>query len=128
MTTPLLFTGTLSFPPDPGGANAPIAISFANQFNQIVAETLVIAGAGTKTLDLSALNGGAGATCLVVKVDSAAAGIPPVNLEFNAGTQKVEVSPGGFMVIGDPSPVAGITSLSIVTTGAATVRVWALGS
>jgi hypothetical protein len=48
---------------------------------------------------------------------------------MNAGEGSIafEVTTGGFFVFGSPSPVAGITSLSIAYTGAGRVRVWLLG-
>lgn len=128
MSAPFTLNGTLSFPPDPGGPNAPIAIAFTNQFNQLFAETLQLSGSGSRTLDLSSLNGGAGATAVVVKVDPQPAGTPPIFIKPNAETTGMEVQPGGFFAYGNPTPAAGITGLTIVWTGAATVRVWALGS
>ena len=129
MSTPFTFQGTLSFPPDPGGPNAPIAIAFSNVFDQMIAETLTLTGSGTKTLDLSALNGGAGAALVLIKVDPQVSGTPPVNIQWNSGTStgEQEIQPGGFQVIGNPSPSAGLTTLKVVFTGIGKVRVWALG-
>jgi hypothetical protein len=129
MSTPFTFNGTLSFPADPGGSPTPISINFANQFNQIIAETLQLSGSGTKVLDLSPLNGGAGASLVLIKVDPQVAGTPAVSVRWNTGTAlgQQELQPGGFLVIGDPSPSAGLITLSILFTGIGLVRVWALG-
>ena len=125
--TPLIFSGSLSFPPDPGGSNLPVAINFANQFNQLQAFTESLSGSGSKVFDLSALNGGDGATALLVKVDSQPSGTPPIFLKPNSESTGMEIQPGGFLVYGNPSPASGITELTVVYTGIATVRIWALG-
>lgn len=127
MSTPFTFTGVLTFPADPGGAGTPISINFANNFNQIIAETLSLTGSGSKSLDLSALNAGAGATALLVKVDSQVSGTPPVFLKVNSETVGEEVQPGGAKLLLNPSPASGIITLVVVYTGIATVRIWALG-
>lgn len=127
MAAPFTFTGVLTFPADPGGAGTPISINFANNFSQIVAETLALSGSGSKTIDLSALNGGTGATALLVKVDSQVSGTPPVFLKVNAETVGEEIQPGGAKLVLNPSPAAGITQLVVEYTGIATVRIWALG-
>jgi hypothetical protein len=127
MSAPLTFQGSLSFPPDPGGANAPITINFASQFTQILAETLTLTGSGSRAIDLSALNGGAGASAIVVKVDAQAPATPAIFLKTNSETSGMELQPGAFWAYGEPSPAAGITQLTVVWTGVGTVRIWALG-
>lgn len=54
-------------------------------------------------------------------------GAPPVTLTFNGDSVPMELSSGGFVAYGSPNPVAGITSLSISYTAAATLRVRLLG-
>jgi hypothetical protein len=127
MTTPLTFSGALTFPADPGGSPVPIAIAFAGQYDEIIAETLKFSGSGSKTIDLTPLNGGAGATILLIKMDAQVAGTPPVFVKVNSETVGEELQPGGFKVTGNPAPAAGITSVTIVYTGVATIRLWALG-
>lgn len=128
MTTPFTFTGALQFPPDPGGPLSPIAIAFAGSFTQLVAETLQLTGSGTKTLDLSSLNGGLGANLVLIKVDAQSTP-QTVNLRWNGGasTGEQEVSTGGFFVLGSGAPSAGLASLILAYTSSVTVRIWALG-
>jgi hypothetical protein len=116
MTTPLTFSGALTFPADPGGSPVPIAIAFAGQYDEIIAETLKFSGSGSKTIDLTPL-----------KMDAQVAGTPPVFVKVNSETVGEELQPGGFKVTGNPAPAAGITSVTIVYTGVATIRLWALG-
>jgi hypothetical protein len=127
MSTPYTFTGALTFPPDPGGPQSPISISFADQFDQIIAETLTLAGSGSKTFDLSALSGGGGAKCLVVKVDPQVVGTPAVFVKVNSETVGEELQPGSFKVTGNLNPATGITSVTVVWTGVGKIRLWALG-
>jgi hypothetical protein len=47
-----------------------------------------------------------------------------VNGEVTGG---IEVSSGGFLALGSPSPTAGITEIALVHTTAVNVRIWALG-
>ena len=128
MAAPFTFTGALLFPADPGANPTPISANLAASFNQLVADTESLIGSGTKTIDLSALNAGAGASFVLVKVDAQSTP-QTVNLRWNGGssTGEQEVSTGGFFVVGSPNPQAGLTSLVIVWTAPVTVRVWALG-
>lgn len=126
MSAPFTFNGILTFPADPGGSGTPISISFANQFTQIIAETLSLTGSGTKTIDTSALNGGAGASCLLLKMDPSSV-TTAVSVALNSSSPGIELSPGGFIVIGDQTPVSGIISVAITYAVAALVRLWALG-
>lgn len=125
---PFTFTGSLQFPADPGGAAALIAIAFAANYNQLIAETLALSGSGTKALDLSALNAGAGASLFLLKVDPQSVS-QTLNLRWNSAgaSGEQEVSTGGFFVVGSPSPSAGLAALSLVWTMPMTVRFWALG-
>jgi len=128
MSTPFTFNGVLLFPADPGVSPVPINVNLAAAFNQLIAETEALTGSGTKSIDLSVLNGGLGANLVLVKVD--AQPTPQMlNLRWNGGssTGEQEVSTGGFFMVGSPNPTAGLTALELVWTAPMTVRVWALG-
>ncbi len=128
MTVPFSFTGTLAFPPDAGQPNVNVPLAFSSQFDSAdPGQILKLTGAGTKTLDLSTVPA-AGVKYLLIKLDGGQ-GVVPVNVRFNGGgsSGQVEISPGGFVMIGSPAPTTGITAADVVYTSAATVRVWAFG-
>ena len=128
MSTPFSFSGSLNFPPDAGQQ----AIAIAMAMSGVVDSTepgvvLKLTGSGTRVLDLGTLPA-AGLKGLLIKLD-AAVGAVPIKVQFNGGGAPgaSEISPGGFLAIGSPNPVAGITAISIVFTADSTVRVWVLG-
>jgi hypothetical protein len=54
--------------------------------------------------------------------------VTPISVQVNgSATGQVEISGGGFLVLGSPTPSSGITSLDIVYTNNVTVRVLLLG-
>ncbi len=127
MAVPFSFSGALNFPPDVGLPNVAIPIAMSGQFDSAdPGQILKLTGGGSESVDLGTLPA-AGLKGLLVKVDAGASA--PVNLRFNAGDAdgQVEISPGGFMAIGSPSPVTGITALTVVYTADVTVRVWVFG-
>lgn len=91
-----------------------------------------LTGAQTYDIDL-AMMPTAGLKGLVVQVDATdGAGdtvTTPVTLQWtsNATVKSEELSPGGFLALCSPSPVNGITALSIITTANAVVHVTAIG-
>jgi hypothetical protein len=125
-TAPYTLNGTLTLPQDVGQPNANQVFGASGNFSSKVDGTLILVGSGTKSIDLGSIPG-AGAKAVMLKVD-AGVGLSPIMVKVNgSSTGQLEIAPGGFVVISDPSPVAGITSLDVVYTSNATVRFTVLG-
>jgi hypothetical protein len=125
-TAPYTLSGTLSFPPDTGQPVVPLPFSASGNFTSKEEALLNLSGSGTKSVDVGTIPG-AGAKAIMIKVD-AGTGLSPIMVKVNgSATGVIEVSPGGFVVISNPNPVAGITQLDIVYASAATVRITLLG-
>jgi hypothetical protein len=86
---------------------------------------LELSGSGTKTLDFGT-SSPTGAKFVLVKV-AAGQGVGPVLVHTNGAVSTEEVSAGGMKMLCSPSPIDGITSMSLEYTTAASVRVWVLG-
>lgn len=122
-TNPFQVQGTLTFPPDEGQQQVAIPFGLSNQFTSVLDMRLALIGAGTTAVPFGSV---AAAKLLLVEFE-AASGAAPVNLLFNGGTDDVELSPGGMLLLASPAPTAGVTGLSIVRTTDAVVRVRLLG-
>lgn len=116
---------TVNLPSDDGQDLAPIQYSFSGSVNSAVEYKLDLVGSGTKTLDFGTAPA-AGAKFILVKVELGQ-GVAPVMVRPNGGTVAEEVSAGGAKMLCSPSPVAGITSMTLEYTTNASVRVWVLG-
>lgn len=125
MSTPYSISGAFSYPADASLPADPIALAASGSFDHEASAVLKLTGAGTKVVDMGTLPV-AGAKALLVKVDPGS-GVLPVLLTLNSGTEPLEVAAGGFILLSNPTPSAGITSVSIAYSGACTVRVWVLG-
>lgn len=129
MGTPFSFTGTLSFPPDVSVPAELVGINFAAQYTQFNWCVMALTTPGTKVVPFGNI-AAPGVKMALIKVDADPTGTAaPINLQWNAGgaTGEQEIAPGGFFVLGSAVPVSGLTSLSIVSTTAVTVRVLLLG-
>jgi len=126
MSTPFQLQGTLQLPPDVGLPADPLGFSVSSQFDSLAEFVLTLTGAGTHGVGLGTPSA-AGLKGLLVKVDASALASPVKLLINGSVTGGIEVSPGGGVSFGSPSPVVGITQLDIVYTTAVTVRIWALG-
>jgi hypothetical protein len=124
-TNPFTLQGTLTLPPDEGAQQVPISFSLSGSFTSLLESRLVMTGAGTTVVPFGTV-GTPGAKVLVIEYE-AAVGAAPVQLNFNGGTDDIELAPGGLLVYASPVPVAGLTSLSIVRTTDAVIRVRLLG-
>lgn len=128
MGTPFTFSGTLSYPPDQGVPAVPLPFGANGQFDSGAAGMpLTLTGSGTKDVDLGTIPG-AGLKALLIEVDLASPtpGSTPapifVRLNGAGAAGQTEISPGGFMALGSPTPAAGITAITIAY--ASDVRVW----
>ncbi len=127
-TTPFTLSGSLRYPPDDGEPDADRPFSLQDSFTHESNHTLNLVGAGTKVVDFGTLTA-LGAKCVAIEVLPAVAGavVAPVNVIFNGGVDPIEISQGGFIVLGSPKPVAGVLGLSVVHTQNACVKIRLLG-
>lgn len=125
MTTPFTFSGSLQAPPDPGLPADSVPFNLSSQFSASAEFVLSLTGSGSKSVSLGTL-GSPGVKGLFIKVDAGST-VAPVLVRLNAAVAGVEVSGGGFLLLGSPSPVSGVTQLDLDYTTSATVRVWVFG-
>lgn len=124
--TPFAFNGTLQIPGDASLPPDPIPFNMSSQFGSENKQVLNLTGSGTKSIPFGTV-GSAGLNGLLLKVDPNPTG-QPILVTVNAGSAPVEVSPGGFLALGSPTPVAGVTAISIQWSSNNIVRIWGLGS
>lgn len=122
MSTAYSFSGSLLYPPDSGQPSATRAFSNSGSFDSKVEYELVLTGAGTKVVDFGSI-----AKAKAILVEVASSSLAPVKVKLSGGTDQHEIAPGGFLSFGSPTPVVGITGLSIVHTDDAKVGVYILG-
>jgi hypothetical protein len=130
MSTPFQTVGTLLLPGAPGLPQDPIPFGFTGQYDHKAEYELVLSGSGTKNVSFGTLSAaGPKLFLLVYEADAVPAGSPaqpPITVALNSGAA-LEVSPGGFLALGSPSPTTGLASVQVAHTGAGRVRVWLLG-
>jgi hypothetical protein len=125
MATPFSFTGTLNLPGDDGLPADAIPFSLDSQFESLTRAVYKLTGSGTVAVNFGTIPS-TGAKGVLVKYDFVA-GALPVQISLGGSTPSHEICTGGFLVLFNPTPDDGITSLSIAHTGAGRVRVWLLG-
>jgi len=126
MSTPFTVSGSLSLPPDTGQPVAPIPFSLSGVFDSKECMELTLVGAGTQSVCFGTVIA-PGAKLILIKVDADPAAAP-INVQINGSvTGQVEIAQGGFAVVGNPAPVAGIVSLDVVYTTNNKVRIVVLG-
>lgn len=124
MGTPFVLESTLQLPGAPGLELDSIAARLeASYDSKAEFEFKFPSSAGSQSVNFGTLPAG-GAKAVFVHYELATAA--PVVL-VTVGGSTVELSSGGFLALGSPSPSAGITTMSIAYTGAGRVRVWLLG-
>lgn len=124
--TPFSFSGSLVMPPDTGQPNATISFSGSGSFKSRADSVLNLEGSGSVSISFGTTPA-EGAKAILIEVDTNSTGEPVLVTVNGANEGDIEISPGGFMVISNPVPVAGITSLAIAHTTDNVVRVWVLG-
>lgn len=125
MSTPFSISGALSYPADAPLPADPIPLTASGSFDSEASAVYKFSAAGTKAVDMGTLPA-AGAKGLLVKVDAQLEAVT-VDLTVNGGDEPLQLSAGGMLLYFNPSPVEGITSLSLAYGGACTVRIWVLG-
>lgn len=123
MSTPWSILATLNFPGAPTLPADAIPANVSGAFDQKATAEFDLTGAGTKVVGNIP---SAGAKALLITLD-AGVGVAPVLIVLNGSLTPVEISAGGFLLLANPNPTAGVTAISITHTGTCTVHVWALG-
>jgi hypothetical protein len=122
---PFAFAGTLQLAADQSLPPDPIPFNGSGSFVALAQEKLNLTGSGTQAVAFGSV-GSPGAKGVAIRYD-AQAGAAPLLITVNAGSQPLEVSPGGFIQWFNPAPAAGAISLSIAYTASCQVQVWVLG-
>jgi hypothetical protein len=119
-------SGSLAIPPDAGQPNAPLPFSGSGSYSSKVEHILNLVGAATHSLGMGTVIS-PGAKVVLIEVDASSTAAP-INLRWNGGgsSGQMEIAPGGFFAVHNPSPVAGLTALDIVHTTENTVRITVL--
>lgn len=126
MSTPFGVSGVLSLPASPGLSAEPLPFGMVSQFDSKSSfEYLLPASAGTLSVNFGTMPV-EGAKLILVSYEATDDMPSPITLSLNGGTS-LEVAAGGFLCLGSPSPVAGITSLDVGYSGEGKVRIWLLG-
>jgi hypothetical protein len=125
--TPFTARASLELPPDDGLPPATIPADILSTFETLADQLFKVTGAATQVVNLAALPA-AGAKAVLIEVSpDTSPSAAPILVTLNGGDEPVEVSRGGFIMLANPNPVAGITAISFAHTTAARVRVRALG-
>ena len=126
MVTPFTVNGSLQIPPDPGQPVAPIPFALSGQFDAKVCMELNLVGGGTHVVCFGTI-AAPGAKVILIEVDADPAAAP-IHVQNNGGAAgQIEIAPGGFIIFGNPAPVAGSTTMSIVHTTNNKVHIRILG-
>jgi hypothetical protein len=119
MSTPYTLSGTLQAPPT---ADCPDAFSISGQFDALAEFHYILTGAGTQVVDFGTITK---AKIILIQVAEDAAA--PVDVTINGGTDIHEISAGGLLAYSNPTPVGGISAMSIAHADDADVSVKILG-
>jgi hypothetical protein len=125
MSTPFELSGLLNLPGTPGLPPDHIPFGVSNQYGSKSDFEFELTGTGTKTVNFGTMPAAGVKGLLVVYEQSTSS--PIILLTVNGGSSPIELSSGGFLALGSPTPATGVTSLSIAYTGAGRVRIWLLG-
>ena len=129
MSMPFTMQATLNAPPLPGQpSSVPLLASLSATYGSRVDYRLELTGSGNKTLNLGTI-GPTGTKCLFITVDAdPTPGVTPVLISLNSATPGIEISQGGFLVLGSPSPTSsGVLSVALSYSSNVAVNVWAFG-
>lgn len=120
---PYTLSAVVSLPPDEGQPAGNRDLVASGSFTHKQESKLNIPGAATTVVGFGTIPS-TGAKLVLVEYPQTAVTDAPINLLLNGGVVGIPISPTGGAILSSPSPTgAGITSLSIVTTAAATVKV-----
>ena len=125
---PFTFSGVLSFPPDDGEAVADRPYSVADFFESKAEYKYELSGSGNIDVNFGTIQTAGAKGILIEVAPDSSPSAAPILVTVNAGSEPIEISPGGFMAVASPVPTAaGVTSINIAHTTSNTVRVRLLG-
>lgn len=124
-TNSLVIQGTVTFPPDEGQAGVAVQFGLSTNYQPVIDSRLVMVGSGSQAVPFGSVIA-PGAKAALIEYENVP-GAAVIKLRFNGGTDDFELSPGGFLLWGSPNPATGITSMTIVHTTDAVVRVRLFG-
>lgn len=117
-----------TFPPDDGKPNADRCANLSGNYTKVASHKLTLSGTGTHTVGFGTIAApGAKGFLLEYNNDDAQAGLQPVNVTINGGSDTWEISPGGHLAYSNPNPASGITAMDIAHTSEARINIWILG-
>ena len=120
---PYTFSAQATLPPDDGQPVGIRDLAASGSFTHKQESELVIAGAGTTVVGFGTIPS-TGAKLVLVEYPVTTPSDPPITVVVNGSTPGIPVSAGGGIAISSPNPSgSGITALSLVATGAGTVKV-----
>jgi hypothetical protein len=125
MGTPFSIAAAFNLPGDNGLPPDPIPFQGNGSFTSLAEAVLTLSGSGTKALSLGSIPA-AGCLAILIKVDPNTGG-QPVYVTVNGASQPIEISPGGGFLYFNPTPVLGVTTISVAYASNCVVRAWALG-
>lgn len=123
MSFPFSISAVLQLPLVPG--QTPVSLPFSDSDTGAASEisVLSLSGSGTKSVDLGTVSD---YKLLIISQDADSEG-DAVTIKFDgASVGNIQISPGGFIIIANPTAQTAPT-ISIVHTADAVVRLWALG-
>lgn len=115
-----------TLPPDDGQPVGTLNYQASGNFTHKSEQELVLTGSGTQVVSFGTIPS-TGAKLLFVEYPLESSSNAVINMRVNGSSDNIPLFPGGSLLLSNPNPVgAGITSLSLVYTAVATVRVTAL--
>ena len=128
MSIPFTAQASFTAPLAVGLTPLPLPWAMASAYSNSAAYRLVFASSGTKTLNMGTL-GPNGAKLFFLTVDAdPTPGVQPLLVAINSATPGIEVSQGGILLLGSPSPTtAGLLTVSLTYTSALACNVWVFG-
>lgn len=116
----------VTLPPDDGQPVGAQGYDSAGTFTHKSEQELILSGSGTQVVSFGTIPS-TGAKLLFIEYPQESTSNAVINMRINGSSDNVPLFPGGSMLLSAPTPTGtGITSLSLVYTAAATVRVLAL--
>lgn len=128
MSTPFTFNGALALPGTPGLPFDQIPVLLQAAYDSKAEfEYAFPSSSGTQSVNFGLMPSAGAKLVLVVYDQLGLTPSPVIGVALNGSSPVHEISPGGFLLLASPTPVAGITAMTISYTGVGKVRIWLLG-
>jgi hypothetical protein len=116
-------SGNFKLPLYDGGDLSPIPFAASGSYTNEAGGVFTLTGSGTEDVDLGTVTK---IKALLILVGTGT-GAAPVGIKLNGSVTAFPISPAGMVLLHSPSPVSGITQLSIDYTSNITLQIVALG-